>query len=436
MTLPSGWRMVTLNELQRDEPRAITDGPFGSNLTSAHYSDSGARVIRLGNIGDGVFIDSPAFIPLTHFEKLRAHEAVAGDLVIASLGDALPRACLVPEGLGPAIVKADCIRIRLGSHVDPRWALYALQRPDVRKWASDQLHGVGRLRLGLKVIRGIPIPLPPIEEQRRIEDTLEDHLSRLDAGVRGLDLVQVEEGLLERALLGAVFDGSLVAGAGTASQTVVPSAPLGECLALLLDHRGQTPGKLGGAFSSEGVQVISAIHIKDGRVKFDERARFVTEEMYVRWMPQPLRAGDVLLTSEAPLGEVAQVPESVPLVLSQRLFGLRGDPGVLLNDYLALLMRSPQVQAQLSQRSSGTTVTGIRQSELRRVSISVPRLDIQRELVQRYSNLRQSVVAASSMRVKSTQRAEVMKVTLLLAAFSGHLIGPARHNQTVEEFRV
>lgn len=185
--LPDGWKWATLGELSTDEPAAITDGPFGSNLTSAHYSDSGARVIRLENVGDGFFRDVPSFIPLTHYGSLRKHEAKPGDLIVASLGEGLPRACLLPDLGGPAIVKADCIRIRLRADIDPKWALYATQTPYAKKWAADRLRGVGRQRLGLKGIRQVPVPMPPIEEQYRIVAAVEDHLSRLDASRAYLD---------------------------------------------------------------------------------------------------------------------------------------------------------------------------------------------------------------------------------------------------------
>ena len=95
------WAVATLNDLQADEPRAITDGPFGSNLASRHYTESGPRVVRLQNIGDGRFIDERAHISEEHFESLRAHEVLPGDLLVASLGEVLPRACLAPATLGP-----------------------------------------------------------------------------------------------------------------------------------------------------------------------------------------------------------------------------------------------------------------------------------------------------------------------------------------------
>ena len=84
--------------------------------------------------------------------------------------------------------------------------------------------------------------------------------------------------------------------------------PLGDVIEALIDHRGKTPKKLGGSFASSGVPVVSALNVKSGRLSFDAARRYVTSEMSERWMPVRLKAGDVVLTSEAPLGEVARVP--------------------------------------------------------------------------------------------------------------------------------
>lgn len=201
------WPILSLESLAAPFKGAITDGPFGSNLARQHYRESGPRVVRLQNIGDGVFIDNPAHIDLDHFETLRKHEVIAGDLLVASLGENLPRACLAPDGLGPAIVKADCVRVRLRDDVDPRWVNYSMQRPLVRKWAEQHRHGMGRPRLGLRGIRAIPVPVPPLPEQRWIVDVLEDHLSRLDAALSYADdahrrAAALKDNLVFRAVTG------------------------------------------------------------------------------------------------------------------------------------------------------------------------------------------------------------------------------------------
>lgn len=157
--------------------------------------------------------------------------------------------------------------------------------------------------------------------------------------------------------------------------------PLGELLELIIDHRGKTPKKVGGVdFAGSGVPVVSAIHIKGGRVDWSERERYVPQWMFEKWMPVRLIRGDVLLTSEAPLGEVAQVPSDDDLVLSQRLFALRGRVGVLDSTYLRYFLQTAEGQSRLRARSSGTTVLGIRQAELVKIPIPLPPFDEQQRI--------------------------------------------------------
>jgi type I restriction enzyme S subunit len=204
-----GWPRMTLDDLQAEGPAAITDGPFGSNLKSSHYTAGGARVIRLQNIGLGDFLDAQAHISLEHFESLRRHEAMEGDLIVASLGDVLPRVCILPDLGEPAIVKADCIRVRLGGSVRPRWVLMAMLTPQARRWAKEQLHGVGRMRLGLKAIREFSLPVPDVATQDAILIAVDDLLLRarnVEASARKTLLLN---DALRRSLLAAAFSGQL-----------------------------------------------------------------------------------------------------------------------------------------------------------------------------------------------------------------------------------
>ncbi len=146
---------------------------------------------------------------------------------------------------------------------------------------------------------------------------------------------------------------------------------LGESVEHIIDHRGKTPKKLGGEFQQHGIPVASAMLVREGRL-FLQEARKVSQLLYEKWMPIRLRRHDVLLTSEAPLGRVSLVPDDDPMVLGQRLFGLRGRRGVLHNRYLFYALQSEFVQNELRGRATGTTVLGIRQSELLKVRIPAP----------------------------------------------------------------
>ena len=208
----SGWPVVSLGELVGDK-RTMTDGPFGSHLTSAHYSAAGAQVVRLQNIGDGQYKEAAAFIPLDHYSSLEKHNVVEGDVVVASLGDNLPRAAVVPDLGGPAIVKADCIRVRLPEQVEAQWVVLACRSSRAKHWARDRLHGVGRQRLGLGGIRDIPVPFPPSPAVRR--SALEWMCDQLDNSIllrSDLDQELKRAEALRRSLLAAAFAGELTSG--------------------------------------------------------------------------------------------------------------------------------------------------------------------------------------------------------------------------------
>jgi len=210
--LPRSWCWATLADVKSSEPNAITDGPFGSKLKTSHYTDSGPRVVRLQNIGDGVFKDAEAHISDAHFADLPKHRVFAGDLVIAALGENLPRACVIPASLGDAIVKADCIRFKPDARLaSSEYLSYALNSDPTRKRTAAIIHGVGRPRLNLAEVRSISVPLAPINEQRRIIAKLDELFSDLDAGTVRLNRAKANLKRYRAGVLKAAVDASLTA---------------------------------------------------------------------------------------------------------------------------------------------------------------------------------------------------------------------------------
>lgn len=145
---------------------------------------------------------------------------------------------------------------------------------------------------------------------------------------------------------------------------------LEDCLDALIDYRGKTPEK-----TSFGIPLITAKIIKAGKI--ETPTEFIAIDNYESWMRRGIpQAGDVVLTVEAPLGEVAQLgPERV--ALAQRVVTLRGKIGLLDNAYLLYLLQTEDMQSQLKARATGTTVLGIKQSELRKIVLSLPPINLQ-----------------------------------------------------------
>ncbi|WP_200958014.1 restriction endonuclease subunit S [Nocardioides sp. Soil805] len=132
----------------------------------------------------------------------------------------------------------------------------------------------------------------------------------------------------------------------------------------LIDYRGKTPPK-----TASGVPLITAKVIKGGIILAEPR-EYIAEDNYDAWMRRGLPAsGDILITTEAPLGEVARVGVDARIALAQRVILLRPDSEKVDPSFMFHYLRSPQAQAALGRRSSGTTVSGIRQPELRALEI-------------------------------------------------------------------
>lgn len=141
---------------------------------------------------------------------------------------------------------------------------------------------------------------------------------------------------------------------------------------LIIDHRGKTPKKLGADWSDGGVIALSAKHIKDGCIVNREQLRFVDTELYNKWMKEELKEGDILLTSEGPMGEMYYLAFDEKYCLSQRLYALRANTDLVSSAFLYFWLLSPLAKSDMNGRATGTTVVGIRQSELRKVRVLIP----------------------------------------------------------------
>jgi len=142
-------------------------------------------------------------------------------------------------------------------------------------------------------------------------------------------------------------------------------APLEEWMESIIDYRGKTPEK-----TTSGIPLITAKVIKGGRI--ETPSEFIAADAYDEWMRRGIpEAGDVVITTEAPLGEVAQLPKG-KVALAQRVITLRGKKGLVDNTFLKYLLLSRPFQEDLEARATGTTVVGIKQSVLRKIDLDFP----------------------------------------------------------------
>lgn len=151
-------------------------------------------------------------------------------------------------------------------------------------------------------------------------------------------------------------------------------APLQD-LVRFIDYRGRTPTK-----TKEGVPLVTAKNIRRGFIS-DTPREFIAERDFDRWMTRGLpRVGDVLFTTEAPMGNAALIREDRRFALAQRTITL-APYADFMGAFLELLLLSPWFKDQLEHRATGMTATGIKAAKLRLIRVPVPPVAEQARIV-------------------------------------------------------
>lgn len=141
----------------------------------------------------------------------------------------------------------------------------------------------------------------------------------------------------------------------------------------ILDYRGRTPKKLGLSWSDTGYLALSALNVKNGYIDFNADANYGDQELYDRWMgDKHLHKGQIVFTTEAPMGNVAQIPNDDLYILSQRTIAFEVKHDLIREDFLATLLRSPKIFNELTSLSSGGTAKGVSQKSLSNLKVCVP----------------------------------------------------------------
>lgn len=147
-----------------------------------------------------------------------------------------------------------------------------------------------------------------------------------------------------------------------------------ECINNVVDYRGKTPKKLGMNWSEEGFLALSALNVKDGYIDFELDANYGDIELYNVWMKQDLSKRQVVFTTEAPMGNVAQIPDNSKYILSQRVIAFEVAHEKITDDFLATLLKSPKVFDDLTSLATGGTAKGVSQRSLSKLSVKIPQI--------------------------------------------------------------
>ena len=278
--------------------------------------------------------------------------------------------------------------LRPNNRIIPKFLKYLLESPYYQSKMKLDARGTTIQHIQITVLKKMEVAIPPKSEQKKILNII----SKLDDKINlnqqmNQTLEKISQVIFEYWFMHFEFpdDNGLPykSSGGEMVDSDLGEIPLGwdvkklkKCIDIIIDHRGKTPTKLGFKWSSKGFRALSAKNIKNGKIVNEKSIRFVEDKLYFKWMKNPIQREDILLTSEAPLGEIISWDYDEKIVLSQRLFGIRADQNVIYPKYLYCFMNSSLFKYELKSRATGSTVQGIRQAELLKTNILVPPLEL------------------------------------------------------------
>ena len=143
-----------------------------------------------------------------------------------------------------------------------------------------------------------------------------------------------------------------------------------------VDYRGKTPSKV-----DSGIFLVTAKNIRKGYIDYDISKEYISEDDYEEVMHRGKpQKGDVLITTEAPLGNVAQIDNEF-IALAQRVIKYRPKDKRLSSSFLKYILLGREFQIRLEKEATGATAKGIKGSKLHKIQIPVPALQKQQRIV-------------------------------------------------------
>jgi type I restriction enzyme, S subunit len=371
----SKWDIIRVNDLVLKNEADLQTGPFGTQLKASEYVADGIPVINVRNIGYGSLIDSKLeFVSEQTAVKLKVHRLDQGDIVFGRKG-AVDRHILVTQKSEKWIQGSDCLRLRIKSKdLSNKFLSYYFTTDPHKSWMEAQgSFGATMSSLNQDIVKRINIPLPPLSIQKKIAAVLSAYDDLIENNDRRIALLEkMAEEIYREWFVRLRFPGHEQVTFHKGIPEGWEMVQLGDIVKDIIDYRGITPGKLNSDWQNEGIAALSALNIKKGKLIRIEDSKCVSEELFDKWMRKKLDRLDILLTSEAPLGEVYILMKKEKYVLSQRLFAIRANPKKIQPIYLYYYLLCEVGQYELTSKATGSTVGGIRQALLRKVGILKP----------------------------------------------------------------
>ncbi|MFA0494287.1 restriction endonuclease subunit S [Vibrio sp. 10N.222.54.B11] len=465
--LPKGWVACTPSDLANDPKNEIVDGPFGSNLKASEYTDEGAPIVRIQNVKRMAFLDKNIkYVTDEKAEFLKRHSFKSGDLLITKLGEPLGLTCIAPEHLNEGIIVADIVRFRPNPEVNRKCLAYFLNSEKAIKQINEHTKGSTRARINLSVVRNLDISLPPLPEQKRIVEKLDEVLAQVDTIKARLDSIPnllkrfrqsvlasavsgklTEEWRKERVVFNSRSEIDSIIGyrkALVTKRTQVPQEHLkGEEYPIpegwnwvsldalsskIVDGVHHKP-----EYVEEGIPFMSVKDIKGGEIFFDN-CKYIShsthEEIHPRCNPAK---GDLLITKSGTIGRTAIIRTDDVFDLFVSVALIKPASLAVNMDFINIALMHWVNTIDVSSRVVGTAIKNLHLRDMRVLAIPFASLEEQKEIVRLVGQYFAFADTIEAQVKKAQQRVDNLTQSILAKAFRGELVSQDPNDEPADK---
>lgn len=418
-----GWPVEPL----RDATSHVGRGTAPVYVDSSDVSAIGQRCVTRSDF------DPSAARPHSTRSMGRVLKPEPGDVLVNSTGTGtIGRSVIFNDQSRRYIVDGHVTVVRPRQDVtESRWINDLLRSPWGQSYLESHCYSgsTNQIELAASALATMPVSLPPLGEQRRIAkilETVDDQIRFTEQMIAKLK--RANDGLLHDLILSGIGkDGRIRDRMNCPTQFKdsvlgkIPNrwliVPAEEACEAVIDCKNRTPPP-----TKEGHPVIRTPNVRDGEF-VSEGLLFTDPQSYTLWTQREKpRPGDVLITREAPAGEVCLLPQlPLPACLGQRMMMYRPNPTMLDAQFMVAAIMSTPVQKVLFDMAGGSTVGHVRVGDIRRLPIPVPPIEEQKRIADSWQAARSRILAETAARASL----QLLKHGLVTDLLTGRIRVPA-----------
>jgi len=407
LKLPQGWTMALLPDVVKNEPFAIKRGPFGSNLKKEFFVESGYKVYEQQHAINNDFTLGTYYVNEKKFQQLKSFEVKQDDIIISCSGT-IGKIAIAPKNIKKGIINQALLKLSIDESIMPREFFKYLFKFWMEK-SQIESHGSGMGNLSsVKVLKKIPILLPPLNEQKRIICKIEDLFSQIHLCEQSLEHTNLQLKQYRMSLLKSTFK---------QISTQCKPFKLNELCTKITDGTHFTP-----KYEQSGIPFISVKDIRNGKISF-EKCKFISQkthnELIKRCNPE---FNDLLITKSGTIGRMAIVKTKKDFSLFVSVALIKPNKNIN-RKYLNYILENFINHTTISQEIKGGVIKNFHLEDLREVKIMLPNSQEEQKLIVSQIEQSFSLIENTSQMIHFTlQKLKIMKISILKRAFEGKLV--------------